>query len=88
VSKARDHAICILALAGAVVAASSCTPRHVEPRATGIVVRSERTGWYIKKVVAKDPPEMLLADDGTICRVSPDRYRGTAVGTAVRCNWQ
>lgn len=67
---------------------AGCAPRHVEPRPGGIVVRSDRTGWYIKAVIAKDPPETLLAEDGTICRVSRERFRATAVGTAVRCNWQ
>lgn len=69
-------------------ATAGCRPRHIEPRPGGVIVRSDRTGWYLKKVVAKDPPETLLAEDGTICRVSPERYRATAVGTALRCNWQ
>ena len=78
----------ILALAALLTATTGCFPRHVEPRPGGIVMRSDRTGWYIKKVVAKDPPESLLADDGTICRVEPTRFRSTTVGTAMRCNWQ
>ena len=76
-----------LALAASLTALA-CAPRHVEPRPGGIIVRSDRTGWYIKKVMAKDPPETLLAEDGTICRVAPERFRSTPVGTALRCNWQ
>ena len=86
-SKSSSARPTILALA-ALFALASCGPRYVEPRPGGIVVRSDRTGWYLKRVVAKDPPETLLAEDGTICRVSPERYRATAVGTALRCNWQ
>ena len=77
-----------LALAASLTAFTACGPRHVEPRPGGIVARSDRTGWYIKKVMAKEPPETLLAEDGTICRVAPDRFRATPVGTALRCNWQ
>ena len=78
----------VLALGALLAGAASCAPRHVEPRPGGIVVRSDRTGWYLKKVIAKDPPETLLAEDGTICRVSPGVFRATAIGTAMRCNWQ
>ena len=77
-----------LGLAALLAAASGCAPQHVEPRPGGIVVRSDRTGWYLKKVIAKEPPETLLAEDGTICRVDASRFRATAVGTALRCNWQ
>jgi hypothetical protein len=48
----------------------------------------DRLGWYTKKVVAKTPPETLNAGDGTICRVSPDRFRDTALEALVHCNWQ
>ena len=54
----------------------------------GVVVESARLGWGTKEVVQKRAPEALLARDGTICRVSPDRFRETAVGELVRCNWQ
>ena len=79
-------AICILL--AVLAAAGSCAPRYVEPRPGGIIVRSDRTGWYLKKVTAKDPPETLLAEDGTICRVAPERFRSTSIGALVRCNWQ
>lgn len=68
--------------------AVSCGPRYVEPRPGGMIVRSDRIGWYLKKVMAKEPPETLLAEDGTICRVAPERFRSTSIGTLVRCNWQ
>jgi hypothetical protein len=73
------------------VAATGCAShrRFVEPvGASGVVVKSDRLGWYTKQVVAKRAPETLLADDGTICRVAPDRFKGTDTGAAVYCNWQ
>jgi hypothetical protein len=57
-------------------------------RAGGAAMRTGNTGWLTKKVVSKKPPEALMAEDGTVCRVSPDRFRDTAVGTLLPCNWQ
>lgn len=45
-------------------------------------------GWRTKRVATKQPPETLLAEDGTVCRVSPDRYAATEVGVGVACDWQ
>ncbi len=61
---------------------------RAQTRPGGIVVGSSQVGWATKAVVTKRAPETLLAGDGTICRVSPDRFRGTAVGDRVDCNWQ
>ena len=52
------------------------------------MLKGQRLGWYTKKVVAKRAPETLLAEDGTICRVAPDRFAATRTDTAVHCNWQ
>jgi hypothetical protein len=71
------------------IAATSCVKPIIEPGPTGgAVVKSARLGLYSKKVVAKRAPETLVAEDGTICRVAPDRFSGTDAGTAVYCNWQ
>ena len=77
----------ILALA-ALPCVTGCRPRYVELDGRGAVVKSNRLGWYHKKVVTKQAPETLVADDGTICRVAPDRFRSTAAGALVYCNWQ
>lgn len=68
--------------------AAGCPGRHVEVGPGGVIASSRETGWYRKKVVTKQEPETLLAEDGTICRVSPDRYKATRIGTVVYCNWQ
>jgi hypothetical protein len=79
----------VLTIAAFLQATSSCARPFVEPaRNGGVAVRSARIGWYTKKVVTKRAPETLLAEDGTICRVSPDRFEATASGSAVLCNWQ
>ena len=45
-------------------------------------------GWASKRVLSKQSPETLLAEDGTVCRVAPDRYAGTEVKAMVYCDWQ
>ena len=76
--------VCVIAA----TAGTSCVHRFIEPHAGGVVVKSDQIGWYTKKVVTKRPPEVLLAEDGTICRVAPDRFAGTANGALVYCHWQ
>jgi len=44
-------------------------------------------GWATKVVLTKQAPETLIAEDGTVCRVAPDRYRETEPGSAVACSW-
>ncbi len=86
---ASRWAVAVLALSALVAAGTSCAGRFVEPGPTGgVLVKSARLGWYTKKVVAKRAPETLLAEDGTVCRVAPDRFNATATGAAVYCNWQ
>lgn len=76
----------LVALAASV---AGCHPRHVERTpGGGVVIKSDRFGWYTKKVVTKQPPETLYAEDGTICRLAPERFRETAVGALLYCNWQ
>lgn len=88
-SRSWSQAAAVFALGAVTAATSSCAGRFVEPGPTGgAVVKSARLGWYTKKVVAKRTPETLLAEDGTICRVAPDRFSNTATGAAVYCNWQ
>jgi hypothetical protein len=41
-----------------------------------------------KELVAKRAPETLIARDGSICRVSPDRFEDADVGQTLRCRWR
>jgi len=63
-------------------------PPYVSPAGNGVVVHNARIGVYTKEVVTKKDPDTLMADDATICRVSPDVYRSTRLHTMVQCNWQ
>jgi hypothetical protein len=76
--------------AGVAFLVSGCGPRPpvIEPAPNGAVVRSARIGLYTKAVLTKKEPDTFLAEDGTTCRVPPDRFRDTAAHTLVYCNWQ
>ena len=61
------------------------------PGAVGAVVTSPtrpNRALTRKRVIAKEQPDLLLADDGTSCRVNADRYRDVEVGTDQLCGWQ
>jgi hypothetical protein len=72
----------------AITLVAACRPRFIEGGRNGAVIRSSKIGLYTKEVIAKQPPETLLAGDGTSCRVSPDVYKGSAEHTLVYCSWQ
>lgn len=44
-------------------------------------------GYAIKRVVEKREPAILLADDGSVCRTSIQRYAATPVGSWANCDW-
>ena len=74
------------ACGGLLLLAAGCA--RARSAGAGAVAGSSRVGWATKAVIAKREPESLLARDGTVCRVAPDRFRDTAVGDQVECNWQ
>ena len=86
-SSLRRAAATLYALATAGIMAA-CAGTQYGAGAGGVTTTTANTGWRTKKVVDKKAPEALMADDGTICRVAPDRFKDTKVGTLVRCNWQ
>lgn len=61
---------------------------YIDPAPNGVVVTSGRLGLYTKEVMTKKDPDTLVANDATICRVSPDLYRSTKLHSMVQCNWQ
>ena len=40
-----------------------------------------------RKVMTKQPPDALIAPDGSTCRVAPDVYASTKLGSFFRCRW-
>jgi hypothetical protein len=41
-----------------------------------------------KTVARKDPPNILIADDGSMCIVSTDRWEKMEVGMKALCAWR
>ena len=39
------------------------------------------------EVITKRAPDALVARDGSTCRVAPDVYANTRVGSLARCRW-
>ena len=79
-----------LVLLLASLAACSAGPTRAEstPRGDVGMAIGPELGDGIKRVLTKDAPATLIAADGTVCRVSPDRFAETEVGDRVRCDWQ
>jgi hypothetical protein len=44
-------------------------------------------GFAIKPVVEKQKPAVLVADDGSVCRTSVERFARTRVGKWISCDW-
>ena len=61
------------------------------PGVVGVVITSPNLperGLVRKRVVTKQEPDHHVAEDGTACRVSNDRFREVQVGTDQLCSWQ
>jgi hypothetical protein len=44
-------------------------------------------GFAIKPVVDKEKPAVLVAEDGSVCRTSVERFTRTKVGKWIACDW-
>jgi hypothetical protein len=44
-------------------------------------------GYAIKRVIEKQSPLTLVADDGSVCRTSRERYANTNEGKWIACIW-
>jgi hypothetical protein len=85
----RTAALGVLALALATAAAGACSRGGMRVGGGGVGATTVRTGPGTKQIVAKRPPSLLLAGDGTGCDVSPDRFRDTKEGDLVSCpDWR
>ena len=73
-----------------VTCAVACAPgAQVRPTPGGVRVDEHAyIGWATKRVLTKQEPSTLLAQDGTICRVSADRFKSTQIGRDTACDWQ
>ena len=75
-------------LAVVVLVSLSCARRTEGASQGRPAPRPSGVGYYMKKVVAKESPDMLIANDATVCRVPASQFRAVMTGTSIRCNWQ
>ena len=52
-----------------------------------ILSAGPQPGYAIKRVVDKEQPAVLVADDGSVCRTSIPRFKATTLGRWIACNW-
>jgi hypothetical protein len=73
-----------------VACAISCCARadHAETWPTSFQLSAgPQPGFAIKPVVEKQKPAVLVADDGSVCRTSAERFARTRVGKWISCDW-
>lgn len=44
-------------------------------------------GYAVKLVRDKRPPAEVVGDDGSVCRLAPDRFAGVERGDWLGCEW-
>ncbi len=75
----------LVVLIAAATALQACRTLYERPSTIGDRGRDE---WLTKAVRAKRPPNELIAEDLSVCRVTPDLYAGIRPGDLWRCAWQ
>jgi hypothetical protein len=73
----------------AVISVPACAPPNYSERWPHSLMISggPQVGFAIKQVVNKESPQTLLADDGSVCRTSGDRFKRTRLGKWIACSW-
>ena len=85
----RTASLGLIALALATAAGGGCASGGTTVGAGGVGATNMRSGPGTKEIVAKRPPSLLLAGDGTGCDVSPVLYRDARVGELFQCpDWR
>ncbi len=83
----------------AVVACQHSNPRGQPFPGTGRTIKpagsaqpntaaGSNSGLSRREVASKAAPATLYATDGGHCKVTPDRFKETAVGDRAWCNWE
>lgn len=78
----------LLFLIAALLPAACARPDYAESRPDWVLVTAgPQPGYAVKVVAEKDPPLTLIAEDGSLCRTSKERYKATKKGTWIACLW-
>jgi hypothetical protein len=78
-----------LALLASIGLVSACArPDYGESRPDWLLVTAgPQPGYSIKRVIEKQDPATLVADDGSICRTSRLRFTRIRTGKWIACVW-
>ena len=74
----------------ALLLASGCSPRADKLfAAPGLLTGSSgaQPGYAIKLVQAKEPPSTAVGDDGSLCRLTAERFARVELGKWLACEW-
>lgn len=75
----------------AVLLVCGCAPRadqvFVAPGRLVTGTSGAQPGYAIKMVRAKEAPTEVLGDDGSLCRLTPERFSEVDVGEWLACEW-
>ena len=78
----------LLLLACCLLGSACVRPNYGESRAGHLFVTAgPQPGYAIKQVVGKERSLTLVADDGSVCRTTQDRYSSTREGAWIACLW-
>jgi hypothetical protein len=88
VSKAIGYWRTAVTLIAACLLASCARPDYAEQWPHHFAVSAgPQPGYAIKRIIEKLQPTTLVADDGSVCRTSVERFTGTSVGRWFACEW-
>ena len=74
----------------AMLLASGCSPRADQVfAAPGLLLGSSgaQPGYAIKLVQGKGPPSTVVGDDGSVCRLTAERFAEVKPGNWLACEW-
>ena len=78
-------------LVPAVLLVCGCAPRadQVFTAPGSLVMGSSgaQPGYAIKLIRAKQAPAAIVGDDGSLCRLTPERFAKVEVGDLMACEW-
>jgi hypothetical protein len=63
-------------------------PNYAESSLNALILSSgPQLGYAIKQIAEQHAPITLVAEDGSVCRTSPERFSGSRPGRWIACIW-
>jgi hypothetical protein len=70
---------------------AACSPRadrvYVAPSRLVSASSGAQPGYALKLVRAKEEHSEVVGDDGSVCRLTPERFDRVKVGSWLACDW-